>query len=120
MIVTKSSSWASTISQSDACCIIQVKTRRFVKAKTPGRWYLPQRYILVRCEEGHGTSKDQGRQRKVGTESRTFVTSGIDITPGSGSQSYPPGSGEGPAAALSRLGKIQKERATRNPRINTH
>lgn len=58
--------------------------------------------------------------REIQTEFFTCVTEGIDISFLSGSQSYPPGSGEGPAAALRRLGKNHKEGATRNPRINTH
>ena len=102
--------------------MVQVKLRRTLRSKdrTPDQQYLPQQYGLVIGEEDRGTLKTSEKTGESQTNPLTFVAAGIDITSLSGSQSYPPASGEGPAAALRRLGNNQKERATRNPRINTH
>lgn len=50
----------------------------------------------------------------------TFVVAGIDMISVSGSQSYPSGPVEGPAAPIIRFGRNLKVRVTRNPRINAH
>jgi hypothetical protein len=88
--------------------------------KTLGRCCLPLRCSPGVYEEDPGTIKSRIKREKSGRDSSTFVMTGVDIGSVSGSQSYPSGSGEGPAAVLERLGNILEVRATRNPRMNTH
>jgi hypothetical protein len=64
--------------------------------------------------------KRQASMGEVGKNPITFVVAGIDIISVSGSQSYPSGPFEGPAAPITRFGRNLKVRVTRNPRIKTH
>ena len=95
------------------------------KDKTLGQQHLPQQYSLVRGEEDRGTLKYQRRLRKVEQDPSPLESQVLMRVPYLDHNCDPwiwiwIWIWKGPAAAFKCFGNGQKERETRNPRINTH